>query len=110
MVIFLTIIGLSIVTVVGDYFIKLSGSKPGYFIDLNSFWLGLILYIFSAVGWFFVMKNVKLSTVGIVYGITTSILLVIIGIFYFKETLNAYELAGVGLGLISLILLTRFVS
>ena len=62
----------------------------------------------TAIGWFFVMKHIKLGTLGIVYATTTVLALTLIGIVSFKETLAWYEVVGLGAGLLSILLLTRF--
>ncbi len=102
MVIFLAGMG-----VFGDYFIKLSGSGPKYII-YSHFFIGMIIYSISAVGWFFVMKHMKLGVLGIFYSVTTAILLVIIGSVFFKEQLSIYDLIGIMLGITSIIILARF--
>jgi multidrug transporter EmrE-like cation transporter len=104
----LVVVGISVVTVAGDYFIKLSGNKSEKFMDIGSFLFGLLFYVLSAFGWFFIMKHVKLSTIGITYGIMTAALLAIVGLVIFKESLNFYEILGLFLGIFSLILLGRF--
>ena len=110
MVVFTVIILVSAVTVIGDYFIKISSNNAEKFIDWWKFGIGLFFYVLTSFGWFFIMKYMKLSTVGITYGITTAVLLVAIGIIFFKETLNAYEIIGICLGIVALILLSRFAS
>jgi drug/metabolite transporter (DMT)-like permease len=98
---------LSAIGVLGDSFIKLSGSGKN-FMDIKWFILGFIVYGLTAFGWFFVMKNIKLSTLGVFYAISTVIFLMIVGVFYFKEPLNNYEIIGIILAIISLILLGKF--
>ena len=98
---------LSFVGVVGDFFIKLSGSGHK-FMEIKWFILGFIIYGLTAFGWFYVMKNMKLATLGVFYAISTIIFLIIVGVFYFKESLNVYEIVGIGLAIISLIILGRF--
>lgn len=98
---------LALVGVLGDFFIKLSGSGAK-FINWKVFIVGLLVYASTAFGWFFVMKNVKLSTLGVFYAITTVLALVFVSVFYFKESLNVYEMVGIFLAIGSLILLTRF--
>src|SRR5262245_50795768 len=102
----LTIVGLSLVGVVGDFFIKLSGNGPKY-VDLKWLILGFVVYSSTAIGWFFAMKHVKLSNLGLIYGVTTVIALVLVSVFYFKETLNVYEIVGLAAGLSALVLLGR---
>lgn len=93
--------------VVGDFFIKLSGKGPR-FMEIRWFILGFLIYALTAFGWFFAMKNVRLSTLGVFYAISTILFLVVLDTFYFKETINAYEIAGVVLAIISLMLLGKF--
>jgi drug/metabolite transporter (DMT)-like permease len=98
---------LSLVGVIGDFFIKLSGSGTK-FMEIKWFVIGFLIYGLTAFGWFYVMKNIKLATLGVFYAISTIIFLVIVGVFYFKESLNVYEIVGISLALISLIILGRF--
>ena len=61
----LVTIGFSVVGVVGDYFLKLASSKEE---SLRSIWfyVGFAVYASTAFGWVFVMKHLKLATVGVV--------------------------------------------
>lgn len=85
---FITIF-LSLIGVVGDFFIKLSGQGQKFielkFIELKWFIIGFFVYASTAFGWFLVMKKIKLSTLGIFYGISTILFLVFVSIIYFKE-------------------------
>lgn len=103
----ITVIFLASVGVLGDYFIKLSGSGPKYII-YSKFFLGMFIYSLTAAGWFYVMKHMKLGVLGIFYSLTTVILLAVVGTVIFKEHLNNYELVGIILGVISIIILARF--
>lgn len=103
----LLIIFLSLVGVVGDFFIKLSGSGAK-FMELKWFIIGFLIYALTAFGWFYVMKNVKLATLGVFYAISTVIFLTIVGVIFFKEHLSIYEIVGVITGIISLVLLGKF--
>lgn len=104
----LIIVGLSLIGVWGDYFIKMSGNHPEKYIDYKYFIIGLLLFSSTAIGWFFVMKHIKLSTLGVIYGVTTILALTLIGTLFFKENLNFYEIIGLILGLSSIFLLVRF--
>src|SRR3990167_6521968 len=104
----LVVIGLSLVGVLGDYFIKLAGHDSNKYIDLKWFLIGFLVYSSTAIGWFFVMKHIKLSTLGVIYGVTTVVALTIVGILFFKEHLNIYEIIGIIAGVSSIILLSRF--
>src|ERR1035437_9679623 len=104
----LIIVGLSLIGVIGDYFIKLAGNDPTRYIDLKWFLIGLIVYSSTAIGWLFVMTHIKLGTLGVIYGVTTLVALTLVGVFFFKERLNFYEIVGIIAGLSSIVLLSRF--
>jgi drug/metabolite transporter (DMT)-like permease len=101
------IIGMALIGVIGDFFIKISGDGPTY-ISWKWFILGFTIYALTAVGWFFAFKHVKVSTLGVFYALSTVLFLVMLGVFYFKESLNSYEIAGVGAAVVAIILLGRF--
>ncbi len=103
----LGVAALAIIGVIGDFFIKLSGHGPK-FMEVKWFILGFILYASTAIGWFWVMKYIKLSSLGIVYALTTMLCLVAVGVFYFHERLNAYEILGILMAVVSILLLSRF--
>jgi len=102
----LLIFTLAVFGVVGDSLLKLSaGGNKG---ALIYFLLGVSIYAVSGVGWFFVMKHIPLGTIGVYYSIATAVLLVIIGVFFFKETIRAVDLLALCFALVSLFLLRRF--
>ena len=103
----LIVIVLAGVGVLGDYFVKLAGNGPSY-ISYTPFLTGMLIYALTAVGWFYVMKHIKLSAGGVFYSLTTVILLTIVGALFFKEKLNSTDIIGIALGIISIVLLTRF--
>lgn len=100
-------IGFSIVGVGGDYFLKLA-SQDSDSLKSREFYIGFLIYASTAFGWVFVMKHLKLATVGVVYSISMILLLTAIGVLRFKESLNGYEIAGLAMAVGSLLLLTRF--
>lgn len=97
----------SVIGVVGDYFLKLASGKEE---SLKSGWfyLGFALYASTAFGWVFVMKHLKLATIGVVYSVSMVLLLTAIGVAVFRESLNNYEIAGLVMAVASLVLLSRF--
>lgn len=99
---------LSLIGVIGDFFVKIASEQKG-FLGLKWLLVGALVYALTAFGWFYVMRHVKLTTLGVFYAISTVIFLTLLSVFYFKESLNYYELIGVVLAIISLILLSRFV-
>jgi small multidrug resistance pump len=100
------IIGLAAIGVLGDYFLKLAGTGQRYIV-YSLFLIGMVLYSITAVGWFYVMKHIKLGTLGLFYSLTTVILLLIVGAVFFKEELSGYDLLGIILGVASIIILSR---
>ncbi len=104
---FLIGVALSLITVIGDFFIKHSSLQQS-FNGWRYLILGAVIYALTALGWFFVMRKIKLFTAGAVYAISCVILLTLISIFYFKEKATALEILGVSLAIVSLVLLFRF--
>jgi len=98
----LVTIGFSAVGVVGDYFLKLASQQAT---PLRTMWfyIGFAVYASTAFGWVFVMKHLKLATVGVVYSVSMIVLLTAIGAIVFRESLGPLILA-----IASLYLLMRF--
>lgn len=98
---------ISAVTVLGDFAVKKASLQNAW-----SGWpmllLGAMIYGITAVGWFFVMRKIKLSTLGVLYGISCVLLLTLISVFYFKEKINSFEIFGIILAISSLVILYRF--
>src|SRR5262247_3464197 len=100
-------IAFSLLGVLGDYFLKLASANENS-LKTTSFYIGFVVYASTAFGWVFVMKHLKLATIGVVYSISMILLLTGIGMGVFREPLNSYEIAGLALAIVSLILLMRF--
>ena len=103
----LVTIGFSLVGVVGDYFLKLASAQEHSW-RTPWFAIGFAVYASTAFGWVFVMKHLKLGTIGVVYSMSMVVLLTAIGVLVFGESLSAYEVVGVLMAIASLILLVRF--
>jgi drug/metabolite transporter (DMT)-like permease len=103
----LVTVGFSLVGVLGDYFLKLASADQR---SLRSpwFYIGFAVYASTAFGWVFVMKYLKLATIGVVYSVSMVVLLTAIGVVFFQESLSAYEIVGLMMALGSIILLVRF--
>ncbi len=103
----LVTIGFSVVGVLGDYLLKLASEQKN---PLGSGWfyIGFAVYASTAFGWVYVMRHLKLATIGVVYSISMILLLTAVGTVLFRETLNAYEIAGLLMAVGSLVLLIRF--
>jgi drug/metabolite transporter (DMT)-like permease len=103
----LVVVAFSAVGVLGDYFLKLASEHPH---SLRSpwFYVGFAVYASTAFGWVFVMKHLKLGTIGVVYSVSMILLLTAVGVVAFRESLNPYEIAGLVMAIAALALLTRF--
>jgi len=107
LIVFLVGIGLSAITVLADVLIK-HASLQNAFSGWQMLILGAVIYGLTAFGWFFVMRKIKLSTLGVLYGVSVIIILTLVSVFYFKEKINPIEIFGIALAIISLIILSRF--
>jgi small multidrug resistance pump len=100
-------VAFSCLGVLGDYFLKLASASET---PLRSRWfcVGFVVYASTAFGWVFVMRHLKLATIGVVYSVSMVLLLTGIGVVLFRESLNYYEVAGLVMAIASLVLLVRF--
>ena len=95
------------VGVVGDDFVKLAGDNPRV---INWAWLtcGLVIYALTAFGWLYVMRHLKLATIGVYYSIGTVLLLVFVGAAFFHEEVSAMEILGILMAIGSLVILGKY--
>jgi drug/metabolite transporter (DMT)-like permease len=93
--------------IVGDYFLK-RASDSGRPLLTRWFAVGLVLYASTAFAWVFVMRHLKLATIGVIYSVCMILLLAGMGVFLFGESLNRYEVAGIVMAIGSILLLSRF--
>jgi small multidrug resistance pump len=100
-------IAFSCLGVLGDYFLKLASANDTP-LTTRWFYIGFVVYASTAFGWVFVMRHLKLATIGVVYSVSMVLLLTGIGAVVFREPLNYYEIAGLVMAIASLILLVRF--
>jgi drug/metabolite transporter (DMT)-like permease len=103
----LVTIAFSVVGVLGDYFLKLASAREQS-LRTGWFYLGFALYASTAFGWVFVMKHLKLGTISVLYCVSLVLLLTGIGVVLFRESLNYFEVIGIVLAVVSLLLLMRF--
>jgi small multidrug resistance pump len=103
----LVTIAFSVIGVLGDYFLKLASGREQP-LRAGWFYLGFALYASTAFGWVFVMGHLKLATISVLYSVSLVLLLTAIGVVLFRESLNYFEVIGIVLALVSLVLLMRF--
>ncbi len=100
-------VGFSVVGVVGDYLLKIASTQKDP-VRSPWFYLGFAVYASTAFGWVYVMRHLKLATIGVVYSVSMILLLTAIGAVGFRESLSGYEILGMAMAIGSLILLMRF--
>jgi drug/metabolite transporter (DMT)-like permease len=101
------VVGLSAVGVFADILIKYGADRPEPFVN-RIFYAGSVIYGLTAVGWVVALQHLKLATVGVIYGVSTVLLLALGGWALFEETLRPVEWIAVAMGTISIVLLWRF--
>src|SRR4051794_3362977 len=102
----LVTIGFSAFGVAGDYFLK-RASLQEYPVKTSAFAIGFTVYASTAFGWLFVMRYMKLGTIGVVYSMSLIVLLTLTGVIAFGESINKYEILGIVLALTAMGLLIR---
>ena len=98
---------MSAVGIVGDYFLKRASGEASP-LATSAFLVGLALYSSTAFAWVFVMRYLKLATIGAIYSVCMILMLTSMGFLFFDETLNRFEIVGIVLAIASIILLSRF--
>jgi small multidrug resistance pump len=98
---------LSMVSVAADYFLKRASESP-HALQSPYFVTGAAMFAVSAFGWVFVLRYVKLATIGAIYSVVTVIGLAALELTIFNETFTPAEWLGLSLAIASLLLLSRF--
>lgn len=91
-------------TIAGDYFIK-AASLNSQSLTSTKFFFGAALYALPAAGWFFLMKDHSLATIGIIYSCSNILILSALGYFLFKESITARDLSGIGLAIAAMLIM-----
>ncbi len=97
---------MSAVGIAGDYFLKRASERDRPLATAD-FLVGLVLYASTAFAWVFVMRHLKLATIGVIYSVSMVLLLAGMGVLFFGESLSRSEVAGIALAIASLVLLAR---
>ena len=95
-----------LVTLIGDYLIKVASQKPSGLTTLT-FLGGALLYALPAVGWFYLMKSHSLTAIGVFYSAATILILAGLGFFVFKEAFGLREALGVSLAIAAVIVVSH---
>jgi len=66
----------------------------------------LMLYLIANSFWLFALKNgADLSRGAIIFSVASAIIAVILGVVFYKEAVSRVQLIGLGVGIISLVLI-----
>lgn len=68
-------------------------------------WVGLIIYFAGAVPWALSLQYAEISEAIVVFMVLNVIGVVLAGMFFFHETLSDVQKVGIGLGILSIVLL-----
>ncbi len=101
------IVLMNIISVFGDVFVKKAALQKK-FDGISLLLIGALIYSLTALGWFYIFRGMKLSSAGAISALFVVLTTVTAGIFYFNEKLQPLEFLGIGLALISIVLLYRF--
>ncbi len=96
----LLILGVSI-EVIGDIFLKKWSMENKSIFGT----IGIVLYIASTIAWAYSLKFGFLSKGVAIFTILNLVLVVIAGVFMFNEHLTLLNKIGIGLGIVSIILI-----
>lgn len=97
-------VALSGISVIADYFLKRASAEPDWFRSVHLY-AGMLIYAVMCIGWVFVLRHIKLASVGAIYSVVLVILLAIVGVAVFKETLSLPEYIGLACAIAALVLL-----
>jgi len=97
---------MSLLGVIGDYFLKLAGEVDGKTNNTDLF-VGTVIYGVTAFGWYYAMRYLKLESVGIVYSLTTVVLLPILGSLAFHEQIKINEFLGLLFSVLAILCLCQ---
>lgn len=102
---FLILFGIVVITVIGDYCIKIASGRDIGLASLQ-FLVGALMYGLPAVGWLYLMRVHSLAAIGVFYSATTLLLLAGLGYFVFKENFGLRKGVGLTLAIMSLVVMS----
>ena|SRR3989344_310343 len=68
-------------------------------------WLGMVLYTLGTIGWAFSLKYEYLSKAISIFTVLNLIVVILVGVIVFKEDISLINKIGIGLGVLSVILI-----
>ncbi len=98
---------LCVVGVISDYFLKVAGQGQ-MFIEYRPLIIGIFLQAIAGLGWFIAFKYLTVVQVGVLFGVSNVLLLTLLGVFVFGETIGVREITGIGFAIFSILLMAKF--
>ena len=97
-----TLLGVSL-EITGDVFFKtwVVGNKP------LLMWVGFVIYAIGALFWALSLRYEMLSKAISIFTILNLVIVVLIGVIFFKENISIISKIGIVLGIISIMLIER---
>jgi undecaprenyl phosphate-alpha-L-ara4N flippase subunit ArnF len=95
----------ALLVILGDVAIKMAADRAALTSTHMAF--GMMLYVVSAILWFFAMRYISLGQAAVAYSMLTLIALFLIGAFAFDEPVGPREIAGIGCALMAMALMSR---
>ena len=93
-----------VLTICGDYALKYASLKISPYVS-GWFVLGSLLYGATAIGWIALMRTHDLAQIAVLYSSATIVVLTLVGIFSFGETLSIKQIVGLSAALLSVVLM-----
>ncbi len=103
MSVYVMVVIIVIVTSLGDYLLKTSSAEVNPYTNYYAH-LGAFLYAICAYGWVYIMRRENLMVVGVIYSSATLLILAVLSIVIFKETVTPKQLLAVACALAAILL------
>ncbi|MBX2880660.1 MAG: EamA family transporter [Granulosicoccus sp.] len=95
----------AITVLAGDYFIKVAADNSRFY--SGSFLLGALLYALAAASWYGSMRFASLAQASVAFSMLSLVAVCAMAVIVFGETINRQEMLGIGLAMLSMLLMVR---
>lgn len=103
---FLAMLGIVLVTILGDWLLKLASLRPA-FTGAPYLLAGMGAYMLSGLGFFFALRHMSLASAGVWYALLTILFMAALGALVFHEPLGRREIIGIALAILALGFMAR---
>jgi drug/metabolite transporter (DMT)-like permease len=102
----LYLLAIGLLTLAGDYVLK-SATLPTSTMRMGLVLAGAVFYGATAFGWYALMQQHTLASIGIYFSATTLLMLALLGYFVFDETLDLRAMTGITLAIASMLIMAQ---